>query len=352
MVVESMDEPGAKKVVTKRRALPSLGGVRARHHPAMTAAAALIGALTHPGVTLAASSITARGDAITVDADRVVQDVLVVDGSVTVHGVVRGHIYAIDGEVLLEALAVVLKSIMVTRGALTIRPGAVLPPTIELTGARLSGPNGETADPRVTRSLAGGATQVVINQDSLNPSRVALMKSALAFERFVPRDAAAARRSHTLDLGMTLVRSLNNPKTMTLGGIAKLTFVSSKVVTSHQRGYSGPRGDALVSVIHLRDPQAGEDLWRHVQSVGPEVGVTLSVRSSLGDGHHWFFRRRDRFCTLWQRGEWLLAVETRLAADGATAEQNKQFNDQVLLALERSLGSPGTPPKSQENTKR
>jgi hypothetical protein len=269
--------------------------------------------------------------------DQVVGDLLVVDGRVEIAGVVRGHVYAIDSEVAVRSSGVVLRPITLARGALHIEDGAVLPKTIDLLGSELFGPSGESV-PGSGKLVIQGATEVMASGPP-SAASLAIMKSTIPFDRFTPpadMEIADLRGWHP-ELGLELKKFIEAPTELLVGGVTKLSFVSDKVVTSFQRGYRGPRGSVLFTGVRLVDDDAASELWKQIETIRPRVDVSLSVRSDLGPGAHWFYRHKGRYCLLWQSGSYFLAVETRLEDGGASILQQKQFNEQVLDALRRSL---------------
>lgn len=273
-----------------------------------------------------------------IGVDEVVGDLLVVGGQVEVAGVVRGHAYAVDAQVLVRSTAVVPTSLTLIRGSLRIEPGAVLPETVELFGAELKGPPGEGLKKGGALNLEGA----VVNLAATEPSTVsvALMKSVLPFSRFVPAPdrTITSLRAWDPGLGLAPARFSEDPKALTLGGVARLNFVSGRTQGAFQRGYKGARGSVLFSGIKA-DPTEARALYQELVRAFTQAKVSLSVKTALGDGAHWFFRSRGRYVMLWQRGPYVFAVETKLATPNATLFQERQFQDQVLSALSRSLGA-------------
>jgi hypothetical protein len=279
---------------------------------------------------------------MTLEVDQQVGDLLVIDGKVDLRGVVRGHVFAVDSEVVVRSTAVVLKSMTVNRGSLRVEMGAVLPQSITLAGVRVLGPdgpivvkNGDTVD------LGRAGTTVTVLGTKLSTASVTLMKSVLPFERFVPDDNMILDDMKPWDpgLGLELKKEAEKPKELLVGGITKLAFVSENVKGAFQRGYKGVRGTVLFTGVQLRDQVAARALWAEIERVAPEAKVSLSVKSGLGDGAHWYFRSKNRHCMLWQKGTWFFAVETKLAAQDASLYQERQFNEQVLSQLQAELAA-------------
>jgi hypothetical protein len=280
-----------------------------------------------------------RSSTGTVGVEEEVGDLLVVDGKVEVRGVVRGFIYAVGSEVIARSTAVILKPISMKGGTLRLEDGAVLPGEIELNGARLYQPGGRlAAQPGARSSFRYGDTAVNVKDEPIDPAKLTLMKAVLPFDRFMP--ASEIRFEDLAEwhpgLGLNLKKDEASPKDLVVGGVARLTFSSDKVKGARQRGYRGARGTVLMTSVELADDEAARTLWKQIAAI-PEDRVTLSVRSGLGDGAHWFFRHRSRYCMLWQRGRWFFAVETRLGADAPSIAQEVQFSEQVLTALRNAL---------------
>lgn len=273
-----------------------------------------------------------------VGVEEVVGDVLVVGGKLDFGGVARGHVYAIDAELSVRSTAVIPTSLTLIRGTLRLEAGAVLPESVELVGAKLISPGGDGLKPVGALNLNGS----MINLSATEPSTVsvALMKSVLPFSRFAPPPdrKIASLRAWDPGLGLKAARFVEDPKELTLGGVAKLNFVSGRTEGAFQRGYKGARGSVLFTGIKAAAPDA-QALYQELVKAFTQAKVSLSVKTALGDGAHWFFKSRGRYVMLWQRGPYVFAVETKLAAPAATLFQERQFQDQVLGALSLSLGA-------------
>lgn len=297
------------------------------------AAIAAIATSSTPPYTVVRSATT------TIAVEDEIGDLLVIDGKVQIRGVVRGFVYAVGGEVTAGSTAVLLKPISIKGGTLRLEDGAVLPPSIDLDASRLFRANGSLQPKAGARSsLSLGETNVTLRDDPLPPAKLALMKAVLPFDRFVPpadKSIADLARWHP-GLGLELKRDEGAAKELLIGGIARLTFVSEKVSGAFQRGYKGGRGTVLVSGAKLTDEATAKKFWLQIAAI-PEDKVTLSVRSALGDGAHWFFRHKGRFCMLWQKGPWFFSVETKLGAESPSIGQEAQFSEQVLTALRNQL---------------
>ncbi|MEM7675534.1 MAG: polymer-forming cytoskeletal protein [Myxococcota bacterium] len=268
--------------------------------------------------------------------DQVFGDVVAVDGALTVDGVVRGHIFSVDTQVTLAERAVVLGSITAYRGALRVHRGAVLPETTTLHGTDFSSEEGPS--PELEAPVRVGRGEVVAVSPASNVS-IELMKRILPFARFVPGPTTTVEDLNGWhpDPDLPLRRVIEKPNALTVGGIARLTFVSNKVLGALQRGYRGAPGTVLVTAVQLQDPASATALWTELEAADQRGALRLSVKSALGDGAHWFFKRRDRLCMLWQRGHWVLAVETRVAKPKADLFHQLQFSERVLRSLEQKL---------------
>lgn len=297
-------------------------------------------ALALTGAPPVAPYVVVRSATAAIALEEEAGDVLVIDGKLEIHGVVRGFVYAVDSEVIAKSSAVLLKPISLRGGALRIEEGAVLPGVIDLHSARLHRPHGAVLRPEPGRrsTLSLGPSVVNLRDEPLTGGKLALMKSALPFDRFVPgaESSLAGIAAWHPGLGLELKRNLTEPAELVVGGIARLTFVSGQVKGAFQRGYRGARGTVLLSGAELVDQEAASAFWKQLAAI-PEDRVGSSVRSALGDGGHWFFRHRDRICMLWQRGRWFFSVETRLGADDTSIGQEAQFSEQVLNALRTEL---------------
>jgi hypothetical protein len=264
------------------------------------------------------------GGRAVIGVDRAIGDLLAIDGDIEIAGVVRGHVYALDSKVVVRSSAVILKPITINRGSLSIEDGAVLPESISVTQAEVSAKEG---------------TPIAISETKLSTAAVSLMKTMLPFDRFSPPSALGVRGLSTWGpgLGLELKKNIDAPKELTIGGVTKLSFVSGKVRGAFQRGYKGARGTVLLSVVQLEDETAAKALWSEIDRIAPSAKVAMSVRTALGDGAHWFFRRKGRHAMLWRQGVWFIAVETKLAEEETTFQQEKQFMDQVLAGLRYGL---------------
>ena len=270
--------------------------------------------------------------------DEAIGDLLVVDGEVEIQGVVRGHVYAVDGRVRLRSTAVVLGSIHATGGALHFESGAVLPPELRVAGTEVFGIEGPPLFVGERRLLNGEASslEVLVAPSTVS---VALTKRVLSFDRFSPAADQTVRelRGWHPGMGMDAKRFVENPSKMVIGGLTRLSFVSDKVQGSFQRGYRGTQGSVLFSGVHLKNVASARSLWDQVAAVESPSRVSMSVKSVLGDGAHWFFRRKNRYVLVWQNGPWLIAVETALASRSENQLAQTQFMDQVLRSLRTTL---------------
>ncbi|MCK6549042.1 hypothetical protein L6R52_24565, partial [Myxococcota bacterium] len=78
-----------------------------------------------------------------IGVDEEVGDLLVVGARAELAGVVRGHVYAVEAELVVRSTAVVLRSMTVVGGSVRIEDGAVLPEEIALADARLEDGRGQ-----------------------------------------------------------------------------------------------------------------------------------------------------------------------------------------------------------------
>lgn len=288
----------------------------------ITAALALVAAVgTGPHLTV-------RGSTAAVAADRAVGDVLVIDGALELSGVVRGFLFAVSSTVVLHGSAVVLSPMALHGGRLIVEPGAQLPASITLAGTVVQGEL--PADATVDRTRA--------------PSRAArrAMARYLAFDRPVPApgvgfDAVAA---WTPGADYDLQQSLDDPRELVVGGVARLTFTSDKVRAVAQRSFRSRTQDTvLFTAVELADEATSRAFWAALAAV-PERAVSSSVRSALGDGAHWWFVRQGRGCLLWRRDRWFFALETTAPASADTTAPSTDplaFTDRARIALSESF---------------
>lgn len=293
-------------------------------------------------VSNAAPYLIVKGATRSVALEDELGDLLAVDARVDLSGVVRGHVFAIDSDVYVRSTAVVLQSMTIQRGTVRIEDGAVLPAAITLKDAKLIGPDGEVRAKHGERVALGRAgTTIEIEGTKLSTASVALMKSVLPFERFAPPEGLSIDQLTEWNPGLGLKKKMESiaPREMTIGGITKLSFVSGKARGAMQHGFRGARGTVVFSVIELENVASAKALWAEIERAGPPAKVTLSVKTALGGGAHWFFKKKGRYCMLWQQGSWFFALETKLSSDDASLYQEKQFSDQVLSGLRTQLSA-------------
>jgi hypothetical protein len=270
--------------------------------------------------------VVAQGGDTTVGPDQAVGDVLVIDGRLELAGVVRGYLYAVSSTVVLHSSAVLLSAGALHGGHLVVEPGARLG-ALTLAGTTLDGELPEGANVERTRS----------------PSRAALraMRARLPFARPTPAEGVTldAVRAWTPPGDYRLEHSLDDPRELVVGGVAKLTFTSDKIVGVAQRGFHADgQGTVLLTAVELADATTGAALWKALAQV-PERAVSASVRTALGDGAHWWFVRQRRGALLWQRGRWFFALETRADDDRADP---LALTEQASIALTESFGDAPT----------
>jgi len=283
----------------------------------------------------AAPFVRIVSEPVQIASDRALGDLLVIDGKLDLNGVVRGHLFALDSEVNLGPDAVVLGSVTLMRGGLKIDPQARLPKELRLEGTHV---HGEALPAGGRRELPTGST-LVQAKSAPSDAAMGLMKEVLSFDRFSPAANSTVRdlRGWHPGLGLSVKRFVERPPKLVVGGVTRLSFVSEKVQGSFQRGYRGERGSVLLTGVKLVDVPTAEALWVQVQGVEGRAGVELSVQSDLGDGAHWFFRKKGRYVVLWQRGPWFFGIESRLAQTDARPEDEKRFLDEVVRSLRQGL---------------
>ncbi|NJK88773.1 MAG: hypothetical protein HC923_04825 [Myxococcales bacterium] len=250
----------------------------------------------------------------------------------------RGHLYAIDSDVFVRRSAVVLGSITAIGGSFHVEDGAVLPATVELRGTELYGPDGRRIDAGTLR-LAAGSTTVHLRPVGTSTLSLTLTRAVLPFSRFTPgaERSVADLEAWAPGLGMDAVPVEATRDELVIGGLIRLRVVSDRVLGTLQHGFRGARGKAMLTVLRLDSVESAEELWSRIEATKLEGANRVSIKSGLGDGNHWFVRSRGRATMIWQRGPWVLAVETQLAESSATLVQQLQFNRQVLASLERRL---------------
>lgn len=302
---------------------------------ALTVFAVLAPSLAFAAEAVGPGALTVAGEKKTIELERAVGDLLVIDGRVAIEGVVRGDVYAVDSEVVLRPSGVILGSITLTGGALHLSAGAVLPPTVELRGAEFFGPDGERADPKAPVFVGQGATKVVLSAEPVSTSSVALIKAVLPFERPVPAAGVEVPdlRGWAPGLGLRLGKFVEDPPSMDIGGVSRVSLAHDAIRGAFQRSYRGARGRVRVSGVHLAKPEASAMLFGQIVDATRAVPTGLSIGMNHGEGAHRFFESRGRYVMLWQRGAWLFAIESRLDTDRATAFQQKQFSDQIARSL-------------------
>lgn len=288
------------------------------------------------------------GGDVEIAVDRALGDVLVIDGRIEIQGVVRGHLYAVDSEVVVRRTAVVLGSVTLTGGALHLEDGAVLPAKVDLYAAKLFGPRGEHADPKTPTVIAGGATTVALRATTVSTVSVALTKSILPFERVVPEDGRdiAQLRSWEPGLGLELGHFVEGAPELSIAGV-KLPLKRAGVAGSFQRGYHGARGRALVTGVDLVDDAEAVKLFDKIVATAA-TDTRLSIGTALGHGAHRYFQARGRQIMLWTRGTWVFAVETRLDGENTTPFQDKQFSDQITGSLALGLRPSASQPEGAQ----
>lgn len=316
--------------------------------------ALLVGSLAISAPALgAAGSMRLVEERGVIAVDDEVEDALVVEGRLEVRGVVRGHLYAFDSDVFLRSTAVVLGSVTAIGGAIHLQEGAVLPASVDLEGAEYFGPNSGALRSGGSIRVASGATAVRLRPVSSSTLTSALMRAVLPFDRFAPPAdlPVSALEGWSLGLGLEPTRPTEDTEaarsdgasrpeeSLVIGGIIRLRVVSDRVQGTLQRGFRGVRGDARVTAIRLSSPKSADELFHRIASTPLEGRPRVSIKSGLGEGQHWFFRSRGRYTMVWQKGPWLLAVESRLAGptratdSEATIPQQQLFNQQVLESL-------------------
>ncbi|MEO1483916.1 MAG: hypothetical protein AAFU77_17535 [Myxococcota bacterium] len=264
-----------------------------------------------------------------------VRDVVLVDGRVDVSGMVEGHLYALDSDVFVRNSAGVVKSLTVFGGSLHLEANAVLPERIDLWNADYYGPKQSQLAPGRSIQLASGTEIQRLPDGAIVPSTHQLTKSVLGFDRPAPADDDPLDAVFEWSPGLGLERVNQNSElaSLDIGGLLRLRFVSDRIVGAVQQDVKGPRGAARLTAVKLASAESAAEFWQSIAAVKPPSKLKASVKSDLGDGAHWFFVHRDRSTTVWQRGGWVLALESTLFAEGSSVLQHHQFNRQLLASL-------------------
>lgn len=296
----------------------------------------MIVALTTLALAAAPPSLILIGEKSDVRESDAVNDVVLVDGRVDVSGMVEGHLYALDSDVFIRASAGVVQSLTVFGGSLHLEADAVLPERIDLWNADYYGPRAKQLAPGRSVTLPGGTQLTHLADQAIAQSTHELTKSVLRFDRPAPPSNMPV--TGLLDwapgLGLEAVESTTELSSLDIGGLLRLRFVSDRIVGAVQRGFRGARGAARLTAVKLESPESATNFWASIAAVKSPTKLKASVKSDLGDGAHWFFVHRGRSTTVWQRGPWVLALESTLFADGSSVLQHHQFNRQLLATLE------------------
>ena len=274
-----------------------------------------------------------------IDVDQQVRDVLVVDGGLEVRGLVRGHLFALGSEVVVRSSAVILGSATAVGGSFRLEDGAVLPANVSLRDCDFRGPRGQTLEAGGSMKVAAGSTTVTMGSTSSSTTSDALTRAVLPFERYVPSATVAVQALDVWSpgLGLTLADKPDDSKGLVIGGRVQLRPVTDRVRGTLQKRFRGLRGQVLLTAVKLDSVASAEELWAQIIATPFEEKARISIKSGLLDGNHWFFRSGGHYTMAWQRGPWLLAVETRLGHRGATILQQQQFNRQILESFRQSM---------------
>ncbi|MEO0812042.1 MAG: hypothetical protein AAFY60_04200, partial [Myxococcota bacterium] len=235
------------------------------------------------------------------------------------------------------------KSLTVFGGSLHLEEGAVLPNNIDVWDIDFYGPEGQSLPPGSKLALSSGSTVSSLPANGIAADTHALTKSVLRFRRSVPPPGQSLKNvsGWTPGMGLASVGGSDELATVEIGGLLRLKFVSERIVGALQRGFKGPRGAARLTVIELDSSDSAQAFWGQIAKADPRGQVSATVKSSLGDGAHWFFLHRNRSTTAWQRGRWVIAVESTLFADSASNLQHQRFNRQLVSSLENSFEQSG-----------
>lgn len=287
-----------------------------------------------------APALSAFDQRVEVSESERLADVLVIDGRVDVRGMVEGHLYALDCDVFVRRDAAVLRSLTVFGGSLHLEAGAVLPERIDVWNVDFYGPHGGALRPGGTLTLSNGTVVTALASETIAAETHELTKAVLRFERTIPPDDASLAGVGRWEpgLGLRSVGGSSEVNALEVGGLLRLRFVSDRVVGALQRGFRGSRGAARLTAIALDSPESADGFWEQIAKADARGQVAATVKSELGDGAHWFFLRRGRATTIWQRGRWVLAMESTLFIDEASKLQHHQFNRQLISSLEGSFG--------------
>lgn len=248
------------------------------------------------GPALAGESLQTRGH-LEIPQGREVADVVVADGNLRIQGAVRGSVYVVAGDVLLEPGSRVQGSLTVIGGQAWVSAEARVEQGIYVLAGQLHLEEG---------AAVAGEVQVVEQSASLTPAKIALISRYILLPRTVPGPAFSLDQLQQLDLSRLRLRRAPWEKVayLDLGRLGKTPLEFQEVQDARELKSDRVR----IEVIKFVNPAGAEKFWDALREM-PEDKLSNSVHSSLGEGAHWYFQNPGRTYLLWTQQNYLVAIQ-------------------------------------------
>lgn len=290
--------------------------------------------LLFPGALLSDQSVMKRGD-VTVEKRTAVDDVVVAQGDLMVKGRVKGSIFLVNGNILLNSGSVVEGNITLLDGSLWVLPGSQVKGEISVLAGKLHIEDGAKVASEA-RSLEKVPT--------LPAEKISIVSRYLVFNRFVPPSPYDFAKLSLLDLGQLRLRKKADriPEELKFFyKMGKMPINSEDVADSRELIFK--KHDIWVRVVAIRfnSQPSTENFWDGLQE-NFEEKARHSVHNSLGEGAHWFFRYEGSSYCLWQKGDVFQAVMIRHDDDHPERREwaeVESLRDAIILELEKFYSS-------------
>jgi len=284
-------------------------------------------ALAWPLAALPQESAMKRGDLV-IGPGKALNDVVVADGNLVVNGRVRGSVFVVNGDAMINPGAAVEGNLTVLAGGLWVSRGASVSGEINVFSGEAHIEEG---------AAVGSEVRALAEVSSLTPEKLSLISRYILFNRKTPPDSFALSGLSQLDLGPLRLRVGEDRDAISLSlyELGRTRLDLEQIGGARERVYRGHDIRVRVCVIRFKTPAAADAFWEGLRD-DYEEKTKYSVHNSLGDGAHWYFRNRGASYCLWYKDRTFQAVMVRHDDDDPERdewEQVEDLRDRIILEL-------------------
>jgi len=244
---------------------------------------------------------------LVITREQVVDDIVIVDSSLSLHGQVYGTVYAVNSSVYISGSAAVMEKIVIFGGRVYINSdssGPYIGGEINIYGSHVevNGSSSESID-ILKKKYDLDYSEEVKNW------QLDFLRKYLIFDRVIPR---IGRKPGDISTGFAeafgySLKEKNLGQVVKIRNLAELNLVGS-VKTGRNVYYENDLYELYLGMFELNSINDADLLWEKLAEI-PEERLNHSCNMSIGDGAHWNFRYKNQLVLMWYRKNWFF-IET------------------------------------------